>query len=82
MHARFKELVKWAMDQRINRGMVLIKVFAFSLNMGVYAIWPYLTLQMINIGLSYEDVSYIYGAIPLCTFFTSPLAGPCIVKRI
>jgi hypothetical protein len=75
--AKFKGLVKWAKEQRINKGMVLIKVFAFFLNMGVNAIFPYLTLQMINIGLSYEDVSFIYGAIPAFTFFTSPIAGLC-----
>jgi hypothetical protein len=78
--SKFIELVKWAKDQRINKGMVLIKLFAFFYNMGFNAIFPYLTLQMINIGLSYEDVSYIYGAIPAFTFFTSPIAGLCLYR--
>ena len=59
----------------INTKMLPIKGFAFFLNLGVMIIFPYLTLQMRNIGLSMEDVSLVYGAVPLTTFLTSPVAG-------
>ncbi len=42
---------------------------------GVDPISGYLTLQMVNMGMDYADVSYISGAIPFFASFASPLAG-------
>ena len=60
---------------KINRKMVPVKAFGTFLNMGVNTIFPYVALQMVNIGLSLEDISFVYGAIPLFTFIASPIAG-------
>ena len=38
-------------------------------------IFPYLTLQALGIGLSYEDISIIYGIVPALSFMASPTAG-------
>ncbi len=38
-------------------------------------IFPYLTLQMFNIGLGFSDVSIISGITQFLTVFASPLAG-------
>ena len=43
--------------------------------MGTYAIFPYLTLQMTDIGLTYSDISIIYLLIPAVTFFSGPISG-------
>ncbi len=50
--------------------------------LGVTIIFPYLTLQMLNLGMTIADVSLVYGAIPFFTFFSSPLAGKyqCILN--
>ncbi len=37
--------------------------------------FPYLTLQARNIGLTYSDISFIYGIIPFFTFFSTPITG-------
>ena len=70
-----KDSIQKLKNDGINTKMIPIKGFAFFLNLGVMIIFPYLTLQMRNIGLSMQDVSLVYGAVPLTTFLTSPLAG-------
>lgn len=42
---------------------------------GTLMIWPFLTLQMREIGLTYGDVSLIYGLIPAMTFMVQPSLG-------
>ena len=36
---------------------------------------PYLTLQALGLGLTYEDISIIYGITPVIALFSSPIAG-------
>ena len=62
-------------SQRINKRMIPIKAFGAFFNMGTYAIFPYLTLQMTDIGLTYSDISIIYLLIPAVTFFSGPISG-------
>ncbi len=38
-------------------------------------VFPYLTLQAYEIGMTYGDVSIIYGIIPFFTFISSPISG-------
>ena len=44
--------------------------------------FPYLTLQARNLGLTYEDISYVYGIIPVFTFFSSPFAGFLVTNTL
>ena len=62
-------------SQRINKRMIPIKAFGAFFNMGTYAIFPYLTLQMTDIGLTYSDISIISLLIPAATFFSGPISG-------
>ena len=59
----------------VNRGMVLIKVVYCTAYLGLVILLPYLTLQALTLGLTYEDISIIYGITPALTFMTSPLSG-------
>ena len=38
-------------------------------------ILPYLTLQAIGLGLTYEDISIIYGISPVIALTAGPIAG-------
>ena len=59
----------------INKGMVLIKVVYSTAYLGIVILLPYLTLQALSLGLTYEDISIIYGITPAITFMMSPLSG-------
>ena len=55
--------------------MIPIKLFSSFFNMGTVAIFPYLTLQMTEIGLNYSDIGFIYLLIPAATFLSAPISG-------
>ena len=59
----------------INKGMVLIKVAYSTAYLGLIILVPYLTLQALTLGLTYEDISIIYGITPAITFMMSPISG-------
>ena len=59
----------------INKGMVLIKVAYSTAYLGLIILVPYLTLQALTLGLTYEDISIIYGITPAITFMMSPVSG-------
>ena len=62
-------------SQRVNVKMIPVKLFGSFLYLATLVTFPYLTLQMLNIGLTMNDVSIVYGIVPIMTFLTSPLAG-------
>ncbi len=37
--------------------------------------FPYLTLQALGLGLTIEDISIIYGVVPILSFMAAPVAG-------
>ncbi len=37
--------------------------------------FPYLTLQALGLGLTIEDISIIYGIVPILSFMAAPAAG-------
>jgi hypothetical protein len=47
-------------------------LFKFS---GVMMVYPFLTLQMRSLGLTFEDISIMYAFIPLFTLIASPVSG-------
>lgn len=59
----------------INMGVLWVKLTYFAFCCGMSMLFPYLTLQMRQLGMSYEDISYAFGIIPALTFFASPIAG-------
>ena len=72
---RLKESWNFIKSQKVNVKMIPVKVFGSLLYLSTNITFPYLTLQMLNIGLNLNDVSIVYGIVPLMTFLTSPLAG-------
>ena len=76
---KIKEIWKIIKSQRVNVKMIPVKVFGSFLYLATLVTFPYLTLQMLNIGLTMSDVSIIYGIVPIMTFMTSPLAGKDVV---
>ena len=60
---------------RPNTKMIPVKAFGFFLNFGTLAIFPYFTLQMQDVGLSFGDISIILGVIPIFTFISGPISG-------
>ena len=77
---KIKEIWKIIKSQRVNVKMIPVKVFGSFLYLATLVTFPYLTLQMLNIGLTMSDVSIIYGIVPIMTFMTSPLAGKDVVR--
>ena len=72
---KIQECFDFIKSQRINKKMIPIKLFSSFFDMGAYAIFPYLTLQMTEIGLNYSDIGFIYLIIPAATFFSAPISG-------
>ena len=72
---KIQECFDFIKSQRINKKMIPIKLFSSLFDMGTYAIFPYLTLQMTEIGLNYSDIGFIYLIIPAATFFSAPISG-------
>ena len=50
-------------------------------------IFPYLTLQALGLGLTYEDISIIYGISPVIALTAGPISGkqfklrPCLIAQ-
>ena len=59
----------------INKGMALIKVAYSTAYLGLIILIPYMTLQALTLGLTYEDISIIYGITPAITFMMAPISG-------
>ena len=79
---KFKEYWDFIKNQRINKKMIPVKAFGAFLNMGTVAIFPYLTLQMTDIGLNYSDISIVYGLVPCFTFLGGPISGKNSPKKL
>ena len=47
----------------------------FMLSGAAYAILPYLTIHMKDIGISDLDVALIYTVLPFCVFIAPPFVG-------
>ena len=59
----------------IKKGLVVMKMCYFTFNFGSALIFPFIPLQMADLGLTIEDIGYIYGLYPLITMFSGPIAG-------
>ena len=60
---------------KVNKNVIPIKLFGFLWHIATHMTFPFLTVQMIQIGLDLQDVSIVYGITPLVTFLASPLSG-------
>ena len=78
---KVKEAWSFIKTQRVNVKMIPVKIFGSFLYLATLVTFPYLTLQMLDIGLTINDVSIVYGIVPIMTFFTSPLAGSVLLEK-
>ena len=62
---------------KVNKKVIPIKLFGFLWHIGTHMVFPFMTIQMLQIGLNLQDVSIVYGITPLVTFLASPLSGCC-----
>ena len=62
----------------IKKGLVIMKLSYFTYNFGAALLFPFIPLQMIDLGLTIEDIGYIYGLYPLITMFSGPISGQAL----
>jgi len=58
-----------------NKNLLPLKVTLFCFSSGLYALIPYLTIHMKDIGISDIDIALIYTILPFCVFMAPPLVG-------
>ena len=63
----------------IKKGIIVMKVCYFTFNFGAALIFPFVPLQMTELGLTIEDIGYIMGLYPLITLFSGPISGENIL---
>ena len=61
----------------VKKGLIIMKLCYFTYNFGAALIFPFIPLQMTDLGLTIEDIGYIYGLYPLITMFSGPISGIC-----
>ena len=59
----------------IKKALIVMKLCYFTYNFGAALIFPFIPLQMTDLGLTIEDIGYIYGLYPLITMFSGPISG-------
>ena len=63
------------MRLKFKKGLVPICVNYFFLFIGFGLCYPYMTLQMMSLGLTLSDAGIINGMSPIVGFILTPLAG-------
>ncbi|GAB6032926.1 hypothetical protein CHUAL_012121 [Chamberlinius hualienensis] len=64
----------------IRKELLPIKLLYASLMTAVYSLYPYLTIQLRNQGISPTQLALIYSIIPVFTFVAPPFVGFCVDK--
>ena len=59
----------------VNKKLLPLKITLFMFCGAAYAVLPYLTIHMKDIGISDMDVGLIYSILPFCVFIGPPIVG-------
>jgi len=59
----------------VNKTLFPLKMTLFFFSASAYAILPYLTIHMKDIGISDLDIALIYTILPFCVFIAPPIVG-------
>jgi len=59
----------------VNKTLLPLKMTLFCFSAGMFAILPYLTIHMKDIGISDIDIALIYTILPFCVFVAPPIVG-------
>ena len=65
----------WRNFFAVNKKLLPLKITLFMFCGAAYAILPYLTIHMKDIGISDMDVGLIYSILPFCVFIGPPIVG-------
>ena len=63
------------MMNMINMNMLPLKFTLFFFNGASFAIMPYLTIHMKDIGINDVDIALMYAILPFCVFIAPPVVG-------
>ncbi|KAJ9586879.1 hypothetical protein L9F63_019523 [Diploptera punctata] len=64
----------------INPYLIMLKITLFTTYGATASLLPYLTIHMQSIGLTVDEISMVYLALPLTTFLSPPITGYLIDK--
>ncbi|GLG96438.1 Uncharacterized protein GBIM_03421 [Gryllus bimaculatus] len=73
-------LTAWLERWNVNPHLLTLKVTLFVLYGATASLLPYLTIHMQSIGLTVDEISVIYLALPFTTFLSPPVTGYLIDK--
>ena len=59
----------------LNRNLLPLKFTLFFFNGASFAIMPYLTIHMKDIGINDVDIALMYAILPFCVFIAPPVVG-------
>lgn len=59
----------------------IFNVNSISFDLAVSLYLPYMTLQMIQVGLNIEEIAIIYSVLPFVTSIMPPIAGLTLIKQ-
>ena len=65
----------WRSFFTVNKKLFPLKITLFMFCGAAYAVLPYLTIHMKDIGISDMDVGLIYSILPFCVFIGPPIVG-------
>ena len=65
----------WRRLFSVNKKLLPLKITLFMFCGAAYAVLPYLTIHMKDIGISDMDVGLIYSILPFCVFIGPPIVG-------
>ena len=65
----------WRSFFTVNKKLLPLKITLFMFCGAAYAVLPYLTIHMKDIGISDMDVGLIYSILPFCVFIGPPIVG-------
>ena len=65
----------WRSFFSVNKKLLPLKITLFMFCGAAYAVLPYLTIHMKDIGISDMDVGLIYSILPFCVFIGPPIVG-------
>ena len=65
----------WKSFFTVNKKLLPLKITLFMFCGAAYAVLPYLTIHMKDIGISDMDVGLIYSILPFCVFIGPPIVG-------
>ena len=59
----------------LNMNLLPLKITLFFFNGASFAIMPYLTIHMKDIGINDVDIALMYAILPFCVFIAPPVVG-------